>query len=484
MIGLTRRSGMIALLLAAVAGGSARAAGPADYLAAVRAYADTLLKAGRDCYGKVTSPLIAAALDRKTLKLPKAGSIAGIRGGDRVLTGANPMHDQGLYQVLYALSAVTGEKRYAAEADRTLKWFFEHCQGPATGLMAWGEHMGWDFNRESPAGRNTHEFFRPWVLWDRVYALSPKPCEAFARGLWDHQIHNKTTGEFSRHARWDKHGTGTRNEYPRHGGFCIATWAAAYRRTKNPVYAQAVTSLLDLYKRLSNPETGAILCSSNPARATIVWPESNVSLAVDLWDSAAVMPADLGRRMRARASKTDDVYLKLTHDFGPKGIGFVAGAHWGTLAALTSGSWTHTQMYATSYGKSTDAQVAMLCTLRYRQVKLPGYRKLVLAAAGRYLTTDPDTKGTVFPGAMGDVIFLMIAAGELTGEAGYLDRADHFARMAMRLFLADSPLPRASTRNGHYEAITRADTLMMALLKLWQVRTRPRLKLNMVYSDR
>ena len=44
-------------------------------------------------------------------------------------------------------------------------------------------------------------------------------------------------------------------------------------------------------------------------------------------------------------------------------------------------------------------------------------------------------------------------------------------RLAVELFLEPgAALPKASTRHDHYEAITRADTLMMALLRLWQVR--------------
>ena len=84
-----------------------------------------------------------------------------------------------------------------------------------------------------------------------------------------------------------------------------------------------------------------------------------------------------------------------------------------------------------------------------------------------------------------DVIFHLLAAYEQSGEAKYLDRADHFARLGVRTFLGDgSPLPRASSRHDHYEAITRGDTLMMALLRLWQVQHRPKLKLRLVYSDR
>jgi hypothetical protein len=459
-----------------------------DYLRLVRAYADALLKHGRDTYGTVQSPLIASALDRKTLALVEGelGRIEGIRNGDRSLYGANPMHDQDLYQTLYALTEVTGDKKYADEADETLKWFFENCQSPATGLMAWGEHIGWGFKTETLAyarGDN-HEFFGAWVMWDKSFELAPQACIRFGQGLWDHQIHEHS-GEFSRHASWTKHATGTRNEYPRHGGFYIATWARAYEAGKDPVFLKAIETIVDYFEKNSSSQTGAIPCSTNPSRLEIMWPESNLSLAVDLWDGAEKVPDDLARKMRQRALKTDKVYLSLSHDFTPKGKGFVAGANVHTLERLTEGPWTDTAIWATGYGKATDAQIAMLCYLRYQQVKMDGYKKLVLDSASRYLYTEPDTKITLYPGSMAESVFHMLAAYELTGQRYYLDRADYFARQAIKIFLDDSsPLPRASSAHDHYETITGSDDLMAVLLKLWVAENQPDKKIQLVYNHR
>jgi len=108
------------------------------HLQLVRGYADAMIDRGRDQYGAIHSPLFAATLDLKTLGLPvtKPARIEGIRANDRTLTGANPMHDQNLYQVLYALTRITGDTRYAEAADTTLTWFVRHCQNPTTGLLA------------------------------------------------------------------------------------------------------------------------------------------------------------------------------------------------------------------------------------------------------------------------------------------------------------------------------------------------------------
>ena len=515
-----------------------------DYLKIVRSYADAMAENGRDTYGSVHSPLFAATLDRKNLKLVgKVSKIKGIRKGDRVLKGANPMHDMDLYQVLYALTEVTGEKRYAEEADKALKWFFENCQNPATGLMAWGEHIGWEFDHEGAGpvykvkGEKRfapHEFFGPWVLWERSFSMAPVNCATFARGLWDNQIHEHS-GHYSRHARWDEHKTHTGHEFPRHGGFYIDTWARAYEHTKDPIFLKAIETLVDYFNKSSSDKTGAIPCSScdwvnkgkrwrlyidgrlyerkkdpleqspilaaadtaetaairaglldkKPFRINIMWPQSNLSLAVDLWDASGRIPGGLAGKMKKRALTSDRVFLSLKHDFSTNGKGFVAGANVHTLERMSKGSWIGTQVWATGYGKCTDAQVAMMCYQRYRQTGNEGFKKLVVNSASRYLASSPDMSVTLYPGSMANAILHMLAAYELTGQQKYIERADYFGRQAVKIFMDEnSPLPRASSEHDHYEAITGGDDLMMALLKLCVTKERPGMKLSWQYNNR
>jgi len=170
-----RTSALVAAAVAASAktralppGAAAPALAADDSLAVVKAYADTMIDRGRDVYGPVHSPLFATTLDRTTHRIFAAEppAIADIRSQDRPWQGGNPMHDQNLYQILYALSELTGETRYATEADRTLRWFLGNCQSAETGLLAWGEHCHWGFVAEQ-ALAPIHEFHRPSVLWGR-----------------------------------------------------------------------------------------------------------------------------------------------------------------------------------------------------------------------------------------------------------------------------------------------------------------------------
>ena len=110
---------------------------------------------------------------------------------------------------------------------------------------------------------------------------------------------------------------------------------------------------------------------------------------------------------------------------------------------------------------------------------------MILATADRYLDTEPVTDFPVYPGSLGDVIHLLMNAHELTEEEIYLDRAQYFAQMALEMFFdASSPLPKASSRHWHYEAITRADNLMMELLRLYLVTNKIEIQSGLVYLER
>ena len=470
----------------------------ADYLAIVRSFADTMISDGRDRYGAVRSPLFAAALDRHRLALldeiPQ--ELVGIRDGDRSLTGANPMHDQNFYQVLYALSDITGEAHYGEAADSALGWFFDNCQSPATGLMAWGEHLSWNFRTEqveSPrADQDYHELYRPWVLMGRTFGSNSRPMIKLSRGLWEHQIHDQETGAFSRHASYSRHGPMKGMDFPRHAGFYIDFWMAAYEASQDPEYLVAVERIVDRMEGRRNAKTGALPSATD--RPDHLTPRSTLSLAIDLWRNADKAPAALAEKMRRCARKTDEVFLRLKQDLGPYGKGFFKAAFASTLepgdfrmigAKDPKASWyPYSRTWVTGYGMATDAEIAMLCLLRYEQVKVEGYKTLAIAAADRYMRREPNRSEILYPGAFAESIGLLRRVHELTGEERYLERADELGETAVDLFFQGSSLPRASSKHDHYEAITRADSLAMELLELWSAREDPKVKPQFTWSDR
>lgn len=438
-----------------------------------------MLDKGRDVYGPEHSPLFAAALDRRTFQPPESPSaIEGIRSHDRALNGSNAMHHQNLYQVLYGLTAATGDPRYAEEADKALSFLLANCQSPATGLLAWGEHMSWNFFTERPDGfpegggdpeertDDIHEFFRPWALFGRSLELNRDASLAMARGLWEHQIHDHETGEFSRHAQWSRHGTGVGNAYPRHGGFYIRIWGEAFAASGDEVFPKAIEKLLDFYESTASEKTGAIPCCTREDRKTIMWPPSNLGLAIDLAEIRPLVPS-LEARIDKFLEDLDRNFLELDHDPGPGGRGYSAGADTETLETFDEGLWTRSSTWAIGYGSADNAFMAVLGIMRYRQNGDERYRDLALRAAQEYLETDPPSDAVLYPGNIARIIWLLLDAAELTGEERYRERARHFAALSQELFFdGESPLPKASTVDDHYEAITLGDSLMLSLLRL------------------
>ena len=110
-----------------------------EYLKVVQAYADALLEHGTDTYGKSKSGMILSMMDRKKMKpfssMPKAPN--GVRHSDRVTPhGSNVNLDTNFYRILYALSEIKKNKKYAKAADDALSEFLKVTPSPATGLIS------------------------------------------------------------------------------------------------------------------------------------------------------------------------------------------------------------------------------------------------------------------------------------------------------------------------------------------------------------
>jgi hypothetical protein len=133
----------------------------------------------------------------------------------------------------------------------------------------------------------------------------------------------------------------------------------------------------------------------------------------------------------------------------------------------------------------TDGKIAMLCYLRYLQVlDTAGLKELVVRSADRYLASNPPSTDHIVAGALGDVIGNLIGAHRLTEDERYLGRAEHFADVAVEVFLSDGPLPKTTGKAADYCAASRCDTLMMQLLDLHSIRNRPESHVKLIYTDR
>lgn len=411
----------------------------------VRRYADTMLEHGRDTYGPQKSGLLLSALDRMTLKPLTVRPMApgGIRRGDRpgrawsAMNGANPQLDQNLLRVLYTLSELTGDARYAKAADEELKWFLENTMAPKTSLLPWGEHLSWDVMYDQPISGGDemmHEFARPWVLWDRCFAVAPEASAKFAIGLWEHQIANHKTGGFDRHAPYFEHGPVEGKDFPRHAGFYIGTWCYAWKHTTNEVFPGAIETMLTRFERKRVQKDGSMSATIGPLDCDI---------------AAAMVPEKLAARLREFAAKEDDLIIPDLRKY---------------LAPTTNGYVP--PKWQSGYSAGTLASSAMFCLGRFEQTGRKEYRDLIVAFADAYQNSRPEEDVDAWPMSFGHVISTQVAAYRLTKKPMYLDEAQRFATMAVHFFWQDRPLPRASFKTGHYETITGADSLALALLEV------------------
>jgi hypothetical protein len=118
------------------------------------------------------------------------------------------------------------------------------------------------------------------------------------------------------------------------------------------------------------------------------------------------------------------------------------------------------------YGDNTTAQVGMMCVSRYDNTGRTGHRNLLLAAADAYLNSLPADGDDIWPGTFGQAISLQVAAWRHSAKPAYLECARRFADLAVERFWGTNALPRASFKSDHYETITGADTLALALAEL------------------
>lgn len=456
----------------------------------VRSYADAMIENGRDVYGKEHSPLFAAALDRKAMDIGTKKdfiSIPGVRENDRSVGGSNPQEDKALYSILYELAEVTGDEKYAQEADKALEYFFKHCQSAETGLMAWGEHIYWDFRDDKAMGTDMHEINGEWPFWDQCYRLAPEASWDYAIGLWDNQIHCKETGDFSRHARWSAHETFSGFEFPRYAGQMILEWTDAYFRTENAerkerdVLLDAISTIVGRMEDNMNISESGYLTAGRAEQGdhiNVVWLGSNLELARCLWKAlpfVSKVDKDLANRMKKLALKQDEGFHQAPHQITDN-RGFAATLHATTgEPRYRSMNIPFTAVWATAYGQSTHADMANLCYTRYNQLSdtysaiAEKYKKLLLAAAEQYLSASPATEQLQKPDAFAHVIELMINAFHLTGEDKFLKRAEYFSRIGADLFLDDNiPLPKATNQHSHYETITGGPDFMYVLLRLYR----------------
>jgi hypothetical protein len=196
---------------------------PRDYLIYVRTFADTLLARGLDVYGTKHLPMWTGLIDTRDYSVPEL-SVANAertKSGTgywdvidrRAVGGANIAHDFETIQAFEILSKLTGDIKYAKAAADYLTAFLENTQNDSTGLLGWGEHMYYEFYKDSVTVGDmgpehpdyTHEFLDKTPIWQKLWQINPERTARAIRGLRYHFTTPYTqTFLFNRHASWQQ----------------------------------------------------------------------------------------------------------------------------------------------------------------------------------------------------------------------------------------------------------------------------------------
>jgi hypothetical protein len=269
---------------------------------------------------------------------------------------------------------------------------------------------------ENAHSSGAFRFVGPWMLWDRCFEIAPEATRRFALGLSNPQLDSKNVEEFYRQA-----------------GFYIRSWALAYVHTKHDPFLNVIDTL--------QARVESIRESGNTAAP------STFSLVMDCDAASRLLPTARAFRLRAFTLREDEK-LPLVD--------------W----LVVTGGGRRVPAWAERYGDHTTAQIGMMCVSRYENTGTVGYRDVVHFAADLYLESLPAADADAWPITFGHAISLQVAAWRSTANQVYLDRARALADFAVKHFFDQGPLPRASLKSNHYEAITGADTLALGLVEL------------------
>src|SRR5688572_5286184 len=208
---------------------------PSPYLPIIYKYADAMLERGRDTYGPQKTGMFLSPLDRATLSAPTNRTAA-----------ADLQRDENLLRLLYTLSDLSGKPKYRDAADAALRAYFENVRPSTNVLLPWG--ISWDVIRNKPiAGSGTPDAIsRPWVLWERCFAVAPTSSVHMAQAL----IEN---GE----------------DVP--AGYYIRIWATAYAHTKAERFLNAIETVLGHVEKKRNPRSGFIEYRDGPLPGVVLF---------------------------------------------------------------------------------------------------------------------------------------------------------------------------------------------------------------------
>lgn len=429
----------------------------------VTAAADALIESGRP-YGGLFPSMLDRATGRMITDPPEP--IPGQRAGDRSYGGSNLMHDEPALLTMRALSAYTGEPRYAEAADAYLARFARDCTHTATGLFPWGEHASWRLDEErvgdSYGDRNPyrggpaiHDQLRQAPLWllEALHAHDPECVVRHAAGSAYHWTPGEPA-EYCRHAAITQAVHLKRHpkrscDFPRHAGFYIFNLAFAHARTGRDDLKAQLVRFLDYWWEKRQPNGLCHIESRNEdpddKLHDMLAPGQTLSLGASLFEAAELLGDDpLADTMRARGRVYCDGFLAAPHDLENRVYILLCGATTGEVPRAMP-------IWGSKYGIWPASYVALTALCAWRRTQDPALFAWAASVARAY-AGEPMPEGVQVPAMdSGLALGLLAELYAQTGERRWLDDARRLGAQLIEVY-GGAPLPRGAAGIDWYES--------------------------------
>lgn len=463
-------------LLACLAGmGTGWAAeSPRNYLEYVRRFADTLREKGVDRYGPRHTPLWAGVIDARTLTVPASGvpAPAGVRESDRAVGGCNLYHDAVTLRVFRVLSALSGDGRYRDAAGEYMRFALQALPGGETGLLAWGEHLYYDFFRDAVAAeRRSHELLEWTPPWPELWETNPGAVAKAIAGLRYHYYADDPRALYNRHAGWGTplHQKPGGQPWIKHSGLYAYSFLFLHRKTGETRWLDWARGAADLYWNRRDPQTGLTLsCIDDPRPGSRNASSGMVYLAY--WLLKGYHEDPRRKEMRDRAVAYLKAYDRHFYDARREGYRQLVSPQGQPVNDDLTPPWHF------AYGESSILPLGRVAAYFARTEKEPA----ALEMAGRIhrIARKTAVPEKVSIEGLGFALNLALDLYDLTGKKAYLEDARHYADLAIGRFWVEAPGGGLFVRepgDRYYEAKTGAGDAVAGLLRL-HLRLNPKLK--------
>lgn len=459
---------MVVGLRAACAAAEAPATRPAPYLDVVRAFADTLLARGLDNVGPRRTALWASVIDTRDFSIPRSArdvpATPGVRESDRAVGGCNAQLDTHTLRTMLALSAITGEMRYADAVRAYIADFIAVAQSPKTGLLAWGEHLYYDIYRDEVAVERTHHEYLEWTPpFDLLWSASPDAVKREVAGLKYHfyaEDPARCGWLFNRHATWAQPAYQKPGGQPwiKHAGLYAFAYGFVSGRTGDAEARRLAMGVGSLYYDARNPQTGLTESCLTDTRQTSRNAGLGGTSMLAYW---LVKASQADRQLSALGDKA----AELLHAYAERAWDESAGTYADSMPTTgqrppSAGRDPWAIAYGDSSGLLRFGRAAAYIARARRDDRCAAMAQRALMALQRHPMPAKFT-----PEAAGFAIHLCLDVYDLTGEARCLDAARRYADRAVEALVSNG-LFRRLPGDPFYESKVGPGDLASALLRL------------------